>query len=102
MWLHNILKVGATRKGKSESAATDIIANPGEAVILLDPHKQSVAERVLTHATGEVLYEQLSEIRPTLGFDMLLGSQHPDPLRRQMLNQQRGEAFCEILLRRRG
>lgn len=98
----NVLKVGATRKGKSESAAKEIIESPEEAICILDPHKQSLAERVLTHATGNILYERLSTIKATLGFDLLKASKDPDAFQRQMENQRRAEAFVEVLLRRRG
>lgn len=97
----NVLKVGATRKGKSESAAREIVESPEEAVCIFDPHKQSLAERVFTHATGNVLYERLSNIKHTLGFDLLKASRNPDALLRQLENQRRAEAFVEVLLRRR-
>ena len=97
----NVLKVGATRKGKTLSAARDVVESPDEAAVVLDPHKQSLAEAVLTHATGNVLYERLSDIRLTLGFELLAPSSHPDALQRHLENQRRAEAFVAILLRRR-
>src|SRR6185369_16488984 len=66
-----------------------------------DPHKQSLAQTVLAHATGNVLYEQLSDIRATLGFELLKSSVSTDPMHRHLENQRRAEAFVEILLRRR-
>lgn len=97
----NVLVVGATRKGKSLSAARDAVGSPG-AWVVGDPHKQSLAEQVLTHATGNLLYERLSDIRPTLGFELLAPSADPDDGRRQLENRWRTEAFLEVLLRRRG
>lgn len=97
----NILKVGATRKGKTLSAAFDLVHSQDEAAVIFDPHKQSLAQAVLTHAQGNVLYEMLSDLRYTLGFEMLTPSRHPDPVQRQLENQQRAEAFVAILLRRR-
>src|SRR5260370_32007740 len=96
-----ILKVGATRQGKTLAAARSIIEAPDEAAVILDPHKQSLAEVVLTHLTGNVLYERLSDIRMTLGFERLAPSSNADPVHRQLENQRRAEAFVEILLRRR-
>ena len=57
----NVLKVGATRKGKTLAAARSVLEAPDEAAIILDPHKQSLAQAVLIHATGNLLYEQLSD-----------------------------------------
>ena len=59
----NVIKTGATRKGKTLAAARSILESPGEAAIILDPHKQSLANAVLTHATGNILYERLSDVR---------------------------------------
>lgn len=97
----NVLQVGATRGGKSLAAARRIIESPDEATVILDPHKDSLARVALTHISGNVLYERLSDIKQTLGFDLLKASQHPDALRRQLENQRCAEAFVEILLRRR-
>lgn len=97
----NVLEVGATRKGKTLAAARSIIEATDEAAVILDPHKNSLAEVALTHATGEVLYERLSDVRFTLGFELLTPSSNPDAMQRQMENQRRAEAFVEILLRRR-
>ena len=97
----NVIKTGATRKGKTLAAARSILESPGEAAIILDPHKQSLANAVLTHATGNILYERLSDVRATLGFELLAPSNHPDPVQRELENQRRAEAFVGILLRRR-
>ena len=97
----NGVKVGATRKGKSLSAARDIAESPDEADVVLDPHKKSLADTVLIHTTGNILYERLSDISVTLGFELLRPSSHPDPVQRHLENQRRAEAFVEILLRRR-
>lgn len=69
--------------------------------MILDPHKQSLAEVVLMHVTGNVLYERLSDIRMTLGFELLAPSSNADSVQRQLENQRRAESFVEILLRRR-
>lgn len=97
----NVVKTGATRKGKSLSAAREVVESPDEAAVIFDPHKQSLAHTIITHATGNILFERLSDIRVTLGFDLLAPSTHPDPVQRQLENQRRAEAFVEILLRRR-
>ena len=53
-----------------------------------------LAQAVLTHAAGNILYERLSEIRRTLGFALLSPSTNPDPMLRQLENQQKAEAFA--------
>ena len=100
--LMNLVRVGATRKGKTQSAAKDVIDSPDWAEVILDPHQHSLAETIMTHVEGNVLFEKLSDVSLTLGFDFLSPSTAPDEARRAMENQQRGEAFCEILMRRRG
>lgn len=99
--LSNVLRVGATRKGKTLAAARSIVESTNEASVVLDPHKQSLAQAVLTHATGNVLYEKLSHVSATLGFELLAPSASADPVRRHLENRHRAEAFVEILLRRR-
>ena len=69
--------------------------------MIFDPHKQSLAETVLTHATGNLLYDKLSDLRHALGYAMLTPSSSPDPPQRELENQLRAEAFAAILLRRR-
>jgi hypothetical protein len=97
----NLLEIGATRKGKTLAAARCVVESPDEAAVILDPHEQSLAQAVLTHATANILYERLSDVRRTLGFDLLSPSSHPDPVQRHLENQQRAEAFVAILTRRR-
>lgn len=99
--MSNVLRVGATRQGKTFAAARTIAESRGVATVVLDPHKQSLAELCLIHAAGNILYERLSDVRHTLGFELLAPSANPDVLLRQMENQRRAEAFVDILLRRR-
>lgn len=99
--LTNILRVGATRQGKTLAAARSIVESPGVAMVVLDPHKQSLAEQLLIHASGNILYERLSDIKDTLRFDLLPASKNPNDLIRLVENQRRAEAFVDILLRRR-
>jgi hypothetical protein len=96
----NTLVVGATRKGKTLSAARAVVESSGAAVIL-DPHKQSLAQAVLAHAASNLLYACLSDLAHVLGFELLTPSANPDPLLRQLENHRRAEAFVQILMRRR-
>lgn len=97
----NVLKVGATRQGKTLSAARDIVEAPHEAAVILDPHKDSLGLAAITHADGNLLYDKLSFIKATLGFELLSASRNPDLLVRELENQRRAEAFEAILLRPR-
>ncbi len=94
----NVLKVGATRKGKTLSAVADAVNSPDEAALIVDPHNHSLAEAYLTHATGNLLFDRLSEIHTTLGYEFL------SPMRggESQAAQRKLQAFVAILLRRRG
>ena len=97
----NRLVLGATRKGKSLSTARSILEDTAQAAIIFDPHKDSLAQVILALATGNVLFERLSDVRHTIGFEMLTPSSLSDPVQRRMENHQKSEAFIEILVRRR-
>jgi hypothetical protein len=97
---YHIVRVGATGTGKSFATARDIIAS-ADAELILDPEKDSLAATVLTHATGDVLFDRLDDYLHALGFDMLAGSTNPDPELRYQENLRRARAFAAILLRRR-
>src|SRR5437763_7777053 len=89
----SVLKVGATRKGKTLSAVADMMADPDEACITLDPHHDSLTHTALVHAEGNVLYENLSDVKHGLGFSFLTPSTSSDPLQRDLENQRAAEAF---------
>src|SRR5437870_12743489 len=97
----NVIKTGATRKGKTLSAVADMLSAPDEACIILDPHKDSLARSALVHVEGNILYACLSDLEHTIGFELLTPSTHPNPEQRDLENHQRAEAFVQILLRRR-
>lgn len=96
----NVLRIGSPGSGKTLATAYSILHADG-AEVILDPHPDSLAQAVLTHVTGNVLYENLSDIQHTLGFELLAPSNHPDLRQRTQDNTQRAETFTEILLRRR-
>jgi hypothetical protein len=96
----NVLVTGAPGSGKSFAAAIDALNFPG-AVIIGDAHKDSLAKLYLTHAEGDVLHDRLSDIKETLGYDLLKPSTNPDPELRAQENLLRANAFIEILMRRR-
>jgi len=97
-----VIRIGATRQGKTLAAARAVVEAPHEAAVILDPHRDSLAAAVLMHADDNLLYERLSDVRTTLGFELLAPSDHPDEAQRRLINHGRAEAFVEILLRRRG
>lgn len=102
--LTNRIRIGRTRRGKTLAGARDLVEGAGSvAAVVLDPHNHSLAEAVLTHAPAEtILFERLSDLTHTLGFDLLRPSTNADPLLRRAEDQRTAETFVEILLRRRG
>src|SRR5436305_4684434 len=99
-YAENVLRVGAPGTGKTLATARSLVEADG-AEVILDPHKDSLAREVLTHAEGNLLYAKLSDLGHTLGFELLVPSTNPNPFLRAMENQLNAEAFVEILLRRR-
>lgn len=97
----NVLVAGGTGGGKTLSAARNVLEATSEAAVILDPHKESFGKTVLTHASGNLLYACLSDLEHAIGFELLVPSTHPNPQVRHLENQQRAEAFVQILLRRR-
>jgi hypothetical protein len=96
----SIARFGATGTGKSFACASDVIVSP-DAEVVLDPEKDSLASIVLTHATGDILYDRLDDLVHALSYDMLTASTHPDPAHQYQENYRKAEAFAAILLRRR-
>jgi len=96
----SLLKIGMTRAGKTLSAVRDILANPGWARVILDPHKESLAYQCLIHLQGNILYQNLSDFVNTLGFGLLTPSTATGEQKRRE-DQRKAEAFTAILLMRR-
>ena len=71
-------------------------------MVVLDPHRDSLARLVLEHASGNVLFDRLSDLEHVLGYELLRPSEHPDALKRAQQNERRARLFVEILMRRRG
>ena len=97
----NVLVIGEPGSGKSVAAARDAVAFTG-AVVVLDPHRESLARLVLEHATGNVLFDRVSDLDHVLGYELLKPSVHADPLKRYQQNERRARLFVEIMMRRRG
>ena len=101
MFIPNVLRVGEPGSGKSQAAARTAVEFEG-AVVVFDPHKDSLARLVVEHAGGEVLFDRLSDLTPTLGYELLKPSVHPDPVKRAQQNERRAKLFVEVMMRRRG
>ena len=97
----NVLRVGSPGSGKTLATAYSIVHSDG-AEVILDPHPDGLVHELLPHITSNVLYLNLSDLRHTLGFELLRPSTNPDPVLRELENQMQAEAFVEILLSRRG
>lgn len=100
-WLPSVLTVGAPGSAKSYGAAQDLVAFPG-GWFVGDPHKKSLGHLALTHATGNVLYDRLSDLKYPLRFRLLRPSADPDPDVRRAANDRQAMRFADLLLRRRG
>ena len=94
----NCLITASPGGGKSMLAAREALEWNGP-LIVIDPHRDSLAKKVLTHITGNVLYEKLSDVVHTLGWDFLIPSDHPNPAVRKMENDWQAGVFVDILLR---
>jgi len=97
----NVLAIGEPGSGKSVAAARDAIEFPGS-VVILDPHKDSLAQLVLTHAGGNILFDRISDLECTLAYELLKPSRHPNADKRMQQNLHRAQTFVEFLMRRRG
>ena len=93
----HVLRTGATRKGKTEATVADIARSQG-AELICDPHKHSLAEKALIHTSGNVLYCKLSDVKHSVGFDLLVPSTHPDPEMRELENHLEAENFVQMLM----
>lgn len=82
--------------GKSQATAAAIAQSVG-AECICDPHKDSLAKTALIHAKGNVLFCRLSDIRHSIGFDLLTRSEHTDDDLRELENQLQAENFVDML-----
>src|SRR5262245_6388989 len=96
----NTLTIGSPGSGKSFGAARSAIEFPG-AVYVADPHTRSVGQLVLEHVQGNVLFDQLSDLKHVLPLDILRPSCSPDAREAEALNHRSAQLFTEILMRRR-
>lgn len=90
----NIVRVGSPGSGKTEATVASI-AESNDAEVDIDPHEDSLAKKATIHAKGTVLHARLSNLEHTLGFELL------KPADDDAENHRRGEAFVDILVRRR-
>src|ERR1051326_2590887 len=100
-WHPNVLVIGEPGSGKSVAAARDAVGFPGS-VLISDPHKDSIAQLVLMHAQGNILFDRISDLEHTLAYELLRPSHHSNPDIRMQHNLHRAQTFVEFLMRRRG
>ncbi len=96
----NTLTIGSPGFGKSISGAVSAVRFPG-CVYAADPHTRSLAQLILEHANGFVLFDQLSDLRHPLPLDILKPHASPDPLEAAAKNHRSAQLFTEVLMRRR-
>jgi hypothetical protein len=104
----NKLVCGTTQTGKSYSEVFDIIAAAfaGRAIVVLDPHRGSLAFLALQHliAAGfksRIIWDSLDELEHTPKYQFLKRSVAQNHLVRTKENHQEAERFAELLCRRR-
>ena len=77
------------------------------AIVVLDPHRRSLARWVFMHAIAlgmekRIIFDRLSMLSRVPGYKFLEASKARDELDRQAENNERVLAFCELLCRRPG
>src|SRR5205823_6225151 len=92
--IENVITVGEPGSGKSVGTARDVLSWTGSAVVL-DPHKDSLGRLVLTHKTGNVLYDRLDDLAHPLGYGLLRPSRLADAARRAQQNLRRAQVFVD-------
>jgi hypothetical protein len=96
----NAVSIGSTGSGKTLASARNNV-HSDEAAVVLDPTTNgSLARTVITYLEGNILYDNLSNNRHTLGYTLLEPSSNNDPEERADENERRAEAFVPILMRR--
>lgn len=104
------LVVGGSGSGKSTAeieALVDVARRGNSAIVVLDPHTNSLAYNFLSHCVAlgmddRVIYDRLSDLDNVLAWDFLSPSPAKAAHKRESQNKTRCSRFAEILLRRRG
>lgn len=104
----NILVCGSTRSGKSLAELSRLVdaARDGAALVVIDPHRDSLGSRLLEHLiarglSGRVLFDSLEAVDRVIGYDFLPQAIAANPLRYLNLVDELVRTFCDILCRRR-
>lgn len=104
----NRLISGSTRSGKSTAEVIDILAAAlaGMAVVVIDPHMNSLAWNAFVQSVGRgltrrVLFDRLSNLSRILGYRFLRPSRAVNPFVRRAEHEQTTREFCDVLMRRR-
>jgi hypothetical protein len=96
----NVLVMGSPGGGKSVAAARDACQFPG-GMFVYDPHKDSLARLILEHIEGNVLFDNFSSLKYTLGYELLKPA--PGTREEQLArNPRRAQMFTDIMMRHRG
>ena len=90
----NILVIGEPGSGKSVGTGRLTRDFPG-AVVIQDPHRNSLAELGLLHVTGNVLFDRVSDLQHSLGYGLLRHSRHSDEQVRMQQNLKRARLVAE-------
>jgi hypothetical protein len=104
----NILICGSTRSGKSMAELRRLVdaAEAGAALVVIDPHRDSLASRLLEHLVARglkarILFDRLTDLDRVLGYDFLPKPTAATPLQRLTEVDELVRSFCNVLCRRR-
>src|SRR5437016_194441 len=104
----NVLSVGSTRSGKSMTECRRLVdaAEDGCSLVVIDPHPDSLAARLLEHLVARglqkrILFDRLTDVDQVLGYDFLPKPSAKSPGERQRQLEELVFAFADVLCRRR-
>lgn len=104
----NVLIVGSTRSGKSKAEESAVLAAAEDqaAIVIADPHRDSLAagcfrQLVARGYQRQIIFDQVSELSVAPGYQFLRPSLAPDVARRYSENDQAARDFMDVLCRRR-
>jgi len=106
----NCITVGTTTSGKSTAKARDLfqaIDHEEFALVVCDPHRNSLAwwlfiQFVAMGLKRRTIFDRFSDLGRVIGYKFLQPSDAEDELERRAENDERIQAFTDVLCRRRG
>lgn len=104
----SVISIGSTRSGKSMAACRRLVdaAMQGAALVVIDPHRDSLAAKLFEQLVARgfqkrILYDRLSDLDRTLGYDFFPKPVAASPLEFLSELDEAVRAFADLLCRRR-